>query len=182
MADMTYERLRKVQADEREGSALSRLPPEFYESVRIMIANKKEGLNVKFSLADAKEFENVLKVLRDIFALRQQKMILRALSAAGGGSDGSALSPEEREAFDKIVRVLEDRKKWLEGLLEGKGTESAPAESRKGIVRVRVLVPMPECVGADGKTCGPFEPGSEAEIPNAEAKLLIKRKAAKALS
>ena len=143
-----------------------------------MIAERKERLNGNFSLAEAKEFENVLKVLRDIIALREQKMVLRALAAAGGARDGSALSPEEREAFDAIVKVLEKRREGVDGLLEGK---RRAVHEGDGNVRVRVLVPMPEYVGADGKTYGPYEPPSEVEIPEKEAKLLIKRKVAEAV-
>jgi DNA replication initiation complex subunit (GINS family) len=179
MAEMTYERLRKVQADEREGSALTRLPPDFYESVRIMVSERRERLNSKFSLSDAKEFENTLKILKDIFTLREQKMVLRALATAGGARDGSALSPEERAVFDRIVEVLEERKAWVEGLLEGKEGGGARKQG-KGKVRVRILVPIPEYVGADGRKYGPFEPKSRAELPEGEAGLLIKRKAAEA--
>ena len=115
MGEMTYERLRKVQADEREGSALTRLPPDFYESVGKMISERRERLNSSFSLSEAKEFENTLKILRDIFALREQKMVLRALTTAGGARESPALAPEEKEAFDRIVAVLEERQKWLGG-------------------------------------------------------------------
>ncbi|VVC02631.1 Uncharacterised protein [Candidatus Burarchaeum australiense] len=188
-SEMTYERLRKVQADEREGSALSRLPEEFYSSVREMISERREKLNRNFSLADAKEFENVLKVLRDIFAMREQKMMLRAVAVASGARDGSALSPEEKTSFDKIVEVLEERKRELDELFEGrKGAAEKTdreengagmgAEKKGGPLSVKLLVPMPEYMGADGRKYGPFKPGEKAELPELEANLLVRRRAA----
>jgi DNA replication factor GINS len=179
--------LRKIQSDERAGSALSRLPDEFYPSVQKKISEARERLNRNFSLADAKEFENTLKVLRDIFMMREQKMLLRALAAAGGARDGSALTSEEKEAFDKIVVVLEQKNRWFEGLLEGK--EKADAEEgegarmgagRQSAMHVRFLVPIPTYVGSDGKSYGPYKAGELAELPEAEANLLVRRKAAEA--
>ena len=178
--------LRKIQTDERASSALSRLPEDFYPSVQKKIAEARERLNKNFSLADAKEFENTLKVLRDIFTMREQKMLLRALAVAGGARDGSALTAEEKEAFDKIVVVLEQKNRWFEGLLEGNGKnggeESGGARTGAGrsAMQVRFLVPIPAYVGSDGKSYGPFKAGELAELPEAEANLLIRRKAAEA--
>jgi len=186
MADITYELLRKIQTDERAGSALSRLPEDFYPSVQKKISEARERLNKNFSLADAKEFENTLKVLRDIFTMREQKMLLRALAVAGGARDGSALTSEEKEAFDKVVAVLTEKNKWFEGLLEGreKAAEEEGGGVRSGAGRsarqVRFLVPIPSYVGADGKSYGPFKAGELAELPDAEANLLIRRRAAEA--
>lgn len=188
MTDITYEMLRKIQADERGSSALSSLPAGFYELVRAMVSEKKARLSRSFSLSEAKEFENTLKVLRDIYALREQKMLLRALTAAGGARDGSALSAEEKWAFDEIVRVLEKGKGWFEALLEGEektvGEEKTQAEKaqkrHEQASCVKFLIPVPEFMGADGKKYGPYGVGQEAELPAAEAKLLIKRKAVEA--
>ncbi len=192
MTEITYEMLRKIQADEKGSSALSGLPPDFYNAVRSMIAERKVKLAKSFSLSEAREFENTLKVLRDIYALREQKMLLRALAVAGGARDGSALSVEEKWAFDEVVRVLEKGKGWFEALLEGeertvieeKAVEKHSHHEQKKAEQeavVRFLVPMPEFVGADGKAYGPYEAGAKAELPAGETKLLIKRKAAEAL-
>ncbi len=177
--------LRKIQTDERASSALSRLPEDFYPSVQKKISGAREQLNKNFSLADAKEFENTLKVLRDIFTMREQKMLLRALAVAGGARDGSALTAEEKEAFDKVVFVLSEKNKWFEGLLEGR--ERAAEEERdaragagRSAMPVRFLVPMPAYVGSDGKNYGPFKAGELTELPEAEANLLVRRKAAEA--
>ncbi len=186
MVDITYEMLRKIQADERGSSALSVLPHGFYDSVCSMIAERKVKLAKSFSLSEAREFENTLKVLRDIYALREQKMLNRALAAAGGARDGSALSPEEKWAFDEIVRVLEKGKGWFEVLLGGEAAEAGEERgagerpAKKEHLMVKFLVPMPEFVGADGKNYGPYEAGARAELPAGEVKLLIKRKAAEA--
>ncbi|MDO8339998.1 MAG: hypothetical protein Q7T16_05055 [Candidatus Burarchaeum sp.] len=176
--------LRKIQTDERASSALSRLPEDFYPSVQKKISGAREQLNKNFSLADAKEFENTLKVLRDIFMMREQKMLLRALAVAGGARDGSALTAEEKEAFDRVVAVLTEKNKWFEGLLEGRerAAEEEGGSARTGTGRsampVRFLVPMPAYVGSDGKSYGPFKAGELAELPEAEANLLVRRKAA----
>lgn len=194
MVSITYEILRKVQADERNSSALSALPPDFYASVRSMVRERKEKLARNFSLADAREFENTLKVLKDIYALREQKMLLRALAAAGGARDGSALSPEERWAFDEVVRVLEKGKEWFGVVLEGTEDElpvangaHAPRENadekrhhekHPQKVKVRFLAPIQEFMGADGSKLGPFETGQEVELPSGEAEFMLRRKAA----
>lgn len=166
------------------------LPPDFYNSVRSMIAERKVKLAKSFSLSEAREFENTLKVLRDIYALREQKMLNRALAAAGGARDGSALSAEEKWAFDEIVHVLEKGKGWFEALLGGEAAETGEEKAgergagerpaKKEQMMVKFMVPMPEFVGADGKNYGPYEAGAKAELPAGEVKLLIKRKAAEA--
>ena len=78
------------------------------------------------------------------------------------------------------MNVLEKRKEWVDGLLDGRGS-GKERKSEKGAVRLKIMVPIPEYVGADGKKYGPFEPGSKAEMPDAEARLLVKRKTAEAL-
>jgi DNA replication initiation complex subunit (GINS family) len=191
MVTITYEALRKIQSDERESAALSQLPPDFYAGVRSMVRERKEKLARNFSLADAREFENTLKVLKDIYALREQKLLLRALLVSGGGRDGSPLSPEERWAFDEVVKVLEKGKKWFDSTLEGEEVSlpnlekeaqnhghHAHASKHEEKVKLKFLTTMPEFVGADGAKYGPYDAGVEAEMPAGEATFLLKRKAA----
>jgi DNA replication initiation complex subunit (GINS family) len=165
MEELTYEELRRIQARERASPVLQSLPQGFYKAVKKLIETKSSSLKNSFSLTEAKEYENIVKVVEDIYERRKQKIVLRAMRSG----EEAALADEEREFFSKIRKVIEeeaDNFKMNIGAVEGE---------KESIKRIRILKHLPKFVGSDLKVYGPFEEGASVELPEKEAQLLVKK-------
>ncbi|VVC71924.1 Uncharacterised protein [uncultured archaeon] len=192
MEELSYEKLREVQKKERSTAMLSEIPGDFYKRVGVMLKAMREQVNSGFMLEKAREYENALKVAKDIYAVREQKILLRALRAAKGTNSVSGLADEEREAFEKVKHALVESDASFDsiigtdGLPKGEaGSEAAarpkveeapnadaPAEQGK---KIRVSNPIPQFVGLGGGRHGPFKPGEVVFLPEKESDLLVKR-------
>ncbi|MEM3555445.1 MAG: hypothetical protein QXF56_01870 [Candidatus Micrarchaeia archaeon] len=165
MEELTYEELRRIQARERASPVLQSLPQGFYKAVGKLIEKKNSSLKSNFSLTEAKEYENILKVIEDIYERRKQKIVMKAMRS---GEEG-ALAEEEKEFFSKIRKVIEEEAESFKkniGVVEGE---------RESIKRIKILKHLPKFVGSDLKVYGPFEEGASVELPEREAQLLVRR-------
>jgi len=179
MAELDYETLRKIQAKERASAALSELPAGFYALVRQLVLSRKEKLNSGFTVADAKEFENLMKVVREIYDMREQKILLKALGKAAENRNDANMQPEEKQVFGDVGAVVDARRAWFEGILEGRNPELDSVERRdEKIMHVKLLMPIPRYAGRDRSYYGPFDAGVIASLPKDEAELLVKKGAA----
>jgi DNA replication initiation complex subunit (GINS family) len=170
MEELSYDELRKIQARERASPVLQSIPDGFYASVMKLIAKKSESLKSNFSLAEAREYESMLKVLEDIHERRMQKIVLRAMKS-GGGQEEIAPTKEEGELFEKISKAVVGERERFNSIAGG--GESKAGEER--IKRIKILKNLPKFVGTDLKVYGPFREGDSAELPEKEAQLLVSR-------
>jgi DNA replication initiation complex subunit (GINS family) len=78
----------------------------------------------------------------------------------------------EEPFFKDIVKVVAGYKKTIaeEALVE----EEKPEESKLETVSVRIIKAIPEIVGADSKSYGPFKEDDIVELPTENAEILIK--------
>lgn len=139
-----------------------------------------------------KELENVKSVIKDLYEIRERKVILGALNYVrrdGEEIELENLTEEERKMLDEIIDVLKNSRKTI--LESSKGGEiERPPEKRpskekapkKGInfslVTLRITKSLPSIVGADGKVYGSFEEEDIVSLPDANAMALIKQGAA----
>ncbi|MEW6328503.1 MAG: hypothetical protein AB1468_00130 [Candidatus Micrarchaeota archaeon] len=185
--EITYEYLRRAQARERGSPVLSELPDEFYASVQAAVERWDRRTRERFSLSEAKEYENILKIIRDIYARREQKIVLAALRSARGEERPSGLAPAEQEFFESVARVVGENNRRFESLIlrraselredaqafESAGKERQGAKDRK---RIRLLSDLPTFIGFDMSTYGPFKSGEMHSLPKRDAELLISKK------
>lgn len=198
--ELTYEELREVQKKERSTGMLSELPGDFYEKAGRLISRLKGEVNAEFGLEKAREYENALKVVREIYSMREQKILLRALRASKGTNDIAGITAGEREVFEKVkdsvVAGQADFEKRIGNssslpdvrddrmVLEVESTrlslakparQEIPAEAGR---KLKVLSAVPQFMGLDGKKYGPFKAGEVVFLPEKEGELLLKRKMA----
>ncbi|MEM3030567.1 MAG: hypothetical protein QXH27_02420 [Candidatus Micrarchaeia archaeon] len=164
MADISYEELRRIQAREKREPGLCELEADFYDRVNAHVAERRSRLEKKFDFAAAREYENTLKILRDIYAKREQKILLLALRAARGEEEANGLTREERALFDSVVKLLRECSTRFQGILE---VGAAARELSKR--RVKILRDVPEFVGKDMMNYGPFKLGEDVLLPENEA-------------
>ncbi|MCC7552210.1 DNA replication complex GINS family protein [Candidatus Micrarchaeota archaeon] len=171
MPEITYTYLRKLQNEEKETMILTELSEEFYEKVEIFVKQKKEEIEKEHSIIKIREFENTIKLLRTIFQIRQQKILLRTIQSSGDDKDG--MTKEEIELFDDVKKLMKNHTQIFETSLENK------KEEQKVLKKVKIVKNVPAYTGIDGSIYGPFAPEQEKELPESEVKFLIKAEMAR---
>jgi len=173
-----YRRLRELQHQERESSALVPLPPEFYSSVFDLVAKKRIEVEKSHSLHEIKEYENTLKVIKDLHSLRTRKVVFRALGA-GHRHETEGMTKEEHGLYDSICGLLEKNNISLDSTVASQ--QIRPPEPEGGIKKLRILKEIPAFKGADNSVYGPYKPGEEQALPPSEAEILLRGKLAETI-
>lgn len=177
LAELTYEDLRRLQRKEMASASLVQLPDGFYSDAEGMLTKHEQYLKAEFSLQRAKEYENTLKIIRDIYSKREGKILLRAARAARTGEDIDGLASEEKALLSSVVDLLQKNRERFEHRLSPSKVPPAQEEAEKRM-KLKLLMDLPEFVGLDGNVYGPFKTGSETQLAMDEAQRLIRRGAA----
>ncbi|RLF77699.1 hypothetical protein DRN32_07570 [Thermococci archaeon] len=164
---ITFELIRKIQREERASPKLTKLPENFYENVKSYIEQKEEIARTKDDRKVALEAKNVKRIVEDIFNRRERKILNQALITARTSIPPENLTEEERRFFEKVLSAIMERRKSLLLKLLGEKGET--------INLVVFKEDVPQFVGSDGKTYGPFHKGDIARIPEDNAKLLMEK-------
>ena len=119
---ITYEGIRAVSRTERL-EPLSKLPDGFWVAVRGWLASKEE----KKDSISLLELESAKKLLEDVIARRQRKIIFGALGSTRGSPPPTNMTPDEQEFFEESLKLLKQNK---ENALEKYISASATAEQK----------------------------------------------------
>lgn len=129
---ITYETLFDLLRREKNREELQTLDKDFYEQVLAYLKEKKEAITRKgdelFASAEREklkiQFQNIRRIIKELYERREKKIIAMAMSRARTGSDiidTSALLPSEREYFEEQVELFVKYKdKVLDSILEVK--------------------------------------------------------------
>lgn len=194
--DALYEKLRL----EKYRAELQKLEKDFFEKVITYLNEKREVLETQkekesiFSSQNIqkteKQLENTYKILKELYEKRESKIVQLALFCSRsecGLKDKSALSEEELVLFEEILFKLNlFRNSILKNLLEGKLPEIRDEPKRLKIEEktnqknklVRLIQAVPQFVGNDMKTYGPFDKEEIVNLPLKVSEVLIKTKRA----
>jgi len=166
---------------------LSELPEDFYEKAGALVAKMKAAVSTE-AIEKAREYDNALKVARDIYSVREQKILLRSLRAAKGNNNLGGLSNEERAVYEKVKEAVADGERKFESLIgftiaalpkEGEEAEApAPVPEPISGKKLKILAAVPQFVGLGGGKFGPFLAGEIVYLPEKEGELLVRRKLA----
>jgi DNA replication initiation complex subunit (GINS family) len=171
LAELTYDELRRLQRKEMASATLVPLPEGFYSDAEGLLAHLEAELSAGFSLQLAKEHENTLKIIRDIYSRRESKILLRAMRAARTGEDVDGLASEEKTLLSSVITLLQKNQERFEHRLAR--TERTPPQDKK--TKLKFAMDLPEFVGLDGNVYGPFLSGSETALAEEEARRLVRR-------
>ncbi len=182
MAELNYDEIRRIHRLEKNTSKLVEVEPDFYSALHEFIATEKADYldSLKdFSVAKSRDFTNLKKMVEEIFAMREKKLLSKALIATRTKeSSEEHMAQPEKKMFQEILRLLEAHEGLLTGLFENKhaGRKSAGRSLEK--VSLTLLSDIPSFVGVDMKEYGPFTKSQKVELPYDIAKLLGARKLA----
>lgn len=189
---LTFSELRKVQKQESRQEELSDLEDDFLVRVSEYLNTKKE------MEGEDREYRNAKRVLKKIVSLREDKIVKNARLSVTSGLDSSSLDllPEEQEFFRNVREQFQSHRdrvndaidngmaeietgevedeEEIEAVEENEDTEDAD-ESGEGYERLKIKSHVPEFMGTDLESYGPFEEGDEVEVPEENAEILVNR-------
>jgi len=140
---INYETLFDLLRREKNREELQSLDKDFYEQVLAYLKEKKESLSKKddelFASAEKEklkiQFQNIRRIIKELYERREKKAINMAMSRARTGSDvidTSALLPSEREYFEDQVRLFVQYKdKVLDRILNLKEFDNGKIEEKE---------------------------------------------------
>ncbi|MFH1750247.1 MAG: hypothetical protein ABH863_01060 [Candidatus Micrarchaeota archaeon] len=187
MTEISYDALRKIQMQERNFGALSALDEDFYEKYNLWIAEQKRLLQNEFSIETLKAYENAKKIIEEISAKREQKIVLKTLKDLRSSSiDSAGLTSEEKvfylkmlasvKEFEQSVVLFKEKKPELKkGASKLEPAQKAVSEKLSSI---KIIVSMSKFVAPDGATYGPYEPSQIVSIDSEIADILLRKGAA----
>lgn len=190
--ELSFEALRKIQLQERNFGALSALQDDFYEAYSLWVLEQQRALKADFSIERMKAYENSKKILEEIRQKREQKILLKALKDYRNdtvSSDG--LAKEEKALYLASISSLKEFEETAAAAInpEKPKTPAIPveiqpsttpqtAEPAADVLKVKLLLDIPQFVGIDGTAYGPYADGEVAAIKREVAEILVRKNAA----
>ncbi len=170
MEQLDYPSLIKIYKEERASRELTQLPDDFYPTlVRLLEQTKNKSRSSK-TIGNYIQYENLQLAAKAIVEQRIQKVITFGLLLERDAIRKNYLLREEKELLEKFLNLLE------EFTLNNQIHELF---HRREKLRVVMTSDVPEYIGNDGKTYGPFQSGYVVELPIEEARYLIENNLAK---
>jgi len=170
---ITFDYIREAYLAEKSESKLTKLPKEFFEKAKKYLKLKEDlykntgDEKIKYELKSAK------RMIDDIILLRLKKIIEAVFVFLKSGSLPENLLKEEEQFFFELIDSV---KKLRKSLLEEKEIKKEEKIEEKNIskkIKVKMLFDIPQFVGPNGLTYGPFKKGEVIKIDEEIVKFLI---------
>jgi len=140
---INYETLFDLLRREKNREELQTMDKDFYEQVLAYLKEKKDSLSKKddelFASAEREklkiQFQNIRRIIKELYERREKKVINMAMSRARTGSDvidTSALLPSEKEFFnEQVMLFIKFKDKVLDRILTLKEFDNAKPEAEQ---------------------------------------------------
>ena len=193
---ITFEVLYDLLRREKTRQELQKLDPIFYQNLAKYVSEKKDILESQkqkesvFAEQEIKktrnQIESILKIIKELYEIRENKIIQVALINSRTKSDTSLpnLLPEETQFYGLVIDNLNKfRKNILHSVQNSNPPITEEKEEPKDIKRderpqnikfIRFIEAVPKFVGTDLQVYGPFEKEDVASLPYNVSGLLIK--------
>ena len=196
---ITYETLFEILRLEKGREELQKLKETFFEDVADYIEEKNKILNNSANKMDLfsstekektrQQIQNTKRILKEIYDRRERKTLNLAIIKAKTGSsaiDTSGMLQLEKQMFEELTFNLDNyRKGILINLFNAKipqvkerndikgQEEDNKKEEKEKFMMIRFKKQVPQFVGKELETYGPFEEDDASNIPTEIATLLI---------
>jgi DNA replication initiation complex subunit (GINS family) len=182
---ITYDTLFEILRREKDRKELQKLDDNFFADVSAYFKEKNDILDKidDYSEEEADriktQIHNARRLVRELYNTREKKIVEKAIIKARTKSDiitTENMLADEKKLFEKLVGVLSNfRSDTLTQLLKGNKTAVKKVVEKKveERVMVRFLAQIPEFVGIDGNTYGPFSIDEISVLPKKIADILV---------
>ncbi len=186
--EITYKTLRKIQDLEKNSSQLTHITKQFYTYSQTYLKTLEQNLSKKQDTPQYKlfqdEFENTKRIIKNIYELREKKIVQAALSTIRGATPTlDNILPEEQTLFQTLIEVLENNRKNI--LHQPKKKQQTNKEQQQKSPKsantnpiAQVIKDMPEFVGTDMNTYT-LKKDDILSLPEDMSTILVKRKVIK---
>ena len=164
---LTRETIEKMVQKERGIRTLCALPENFFESAKTYLLRKEKVAKGK---DDTWEMEWAKRTIQDLLDIREGKIMAQAIINVKAGIQPENITHVEKEFYNSIISNILEFHKRQNSMLE--------AEEEK-LATIAMLEDVQEFVCVNMQSAGPFKKGDVANIPELNAKLLVKKGAAK---
>ena len=195
--EFSYKYLRKIQQIEEDSTIPTKIDITFYENLSRYIENLKGRLNDESSSYKQKilenEIKNTKKIAKEIYEIREKKIILSAISKARGGNPNiKNLIKEEINLFNStFIIMIQYRNIFLENKalkIEEKDLEKNEVYSKIENDKIEntneiliVIEDIPEFIGIDTKKYM-LKKGDIISLPDNMSNILLKKNVVKKIN
>jgi len=180
--EVDYARLRNIYRLEKQSKTrLTKLEPDFYKRLGKYIKEEKEKVARAWEQQEIERlvsFANLVKPVDDLISVRQRKIVYLALvSVFDEFWEPENLVGWEEDLYRYVVETIRKyREEALSSIGLGEKKVDEPREEKSlNLVRVKILQTIPEFVGTDYKTYGPYSGGEIVDLPPEIADILLVR-------
>ena len=172
-----YNELYDAWKRELENTELEKLSSDFYSRIAEYLRRlKEEGRMLDRRTVKARllkdEMRNVKRMVHELIQARHRKLVMRA--AEGEKIPAGFLTIEEKKIYAGVLPLAEAYHSLAENILRGYAQKVNVEQKHKNTV-LRFLKKVPEIIGADMKTYGPFKIEDVASLPLDNSKILVKQ-------
>ena len=172
-----YDELYDAWKRELENTELEKLLSDFYSRVADYLRRlKEEGRMLDKRTVKARllkdEMQNVKRMVHELIQTRYRKLVKKA--ANGERITSGFLTVEEKKIHAGVLPLAEAYHSLAENILRGYAQKVNVEQKHKNAV-LRFLKNVPEIIGADMKTYGPFKIEDVASLPLDNSRILVKQ-------
>ncbi|MBS7614509.1 hypothetical protein KEJ18_02085 [Candidatus Bathyarchaeota archaeon] len=172
-----YSKLLEAWKKEKETAEIQPLTKGFYADLVTYIKRIREERRmldertVRGRLL-LQEEENIRRMTEELIQARYKKMV--QATSIGETIPAVAIAEEEESIYKNICTQVDCFQSFIKNLLLGK-IQPETKKISSGHMVVRFLKEIPEIVGVDMRTYGPFKPEDVASLPKENASSLVKQ-------
>jgi DNA replication factor GINS len=176
-----YDELFKIWSEERKNTQLQPFTKDLYSKLIDYVRKIKKEKSVRDEKTTEgkilkKEEENTVRMIEDLIKLRYEKII--NIVASGKTLPSKILTEEEEKLLNENTAQFNSYMTFLKKIMQVKKFRNKKNKP-SGLKVVEILKNLPQIIGVDMKTYGPFKAGDIATISEDNANMLIKQCAAK---
>jgi DNA replication initiation complex subunit (GINS family) len=209
----TYEDIYELLRAEKFATDLEEIPKNDLARIKAYLKSKEELLKKQEDATSIlssqkkiriqQEIDNAIRALKDLYELREKKIINRSIYGTRTGSqfkDTTNMLANESSLYEQLLTVLHNQKETFFKMIDKATPTKAPEATQKDageehpenkvedprskviFVEVSCIQDCPEMFGEDLEKYGPFKPGEDCKLPEQLCTILetqgkVKRKA-----
>jgi DNA replication initiation complex subunit (GINS family) len=199
---LSYKILRKIQQEEKSSPMLSKINDNFYMEASVYNSDLQKRLKneqkTTRNIIISEQVQNTEKIIRNIYELREKKIILAAMSKARGGTPlEKHLLPNEKHLFSSIYSLLIQTRNTIFEHEKGNISEqnlttrqenidedikeNNDGKLKKNQIVIRILDSIPTFIGTDTKSYD-LRKGDIVSVPEDLGFMLIQKHVAETIS
>lgn len=188
---LTYETLFEILRIEKNKGELQKLDNAFFTDLSHYLLEKSEIMQKdneqsklfgeQEKLKTLNELANIKKIIKELYEKREKKIIELVLNKSRTNSNlitNTNLLPEENPLYESLLKTMNEfRSKILHNILDVNRTKALKTKNEVKInnILIKFKVEVPQFVGKELETYGPFKPEDISSIPIEIANILINK-------